>query len=68
LEEYQATGKYDVNAIIENLDDNGCLEEFKKQIVHNTLAALFSCSFNVAGQITVTRKDIDRVYSEFEMC
>ena len=66
VEEYQATGKYDVNAIIENLDDNGCLDEFKKQIANDIIQSLVSNSFRVGHYINVPDRVIKKILCEFE--
>ena len=67
VEEYQATGKYDVEAIIENLDDNGCLDDYRQNVIRATINTILSdCVKWVYGTIPVlTNADkLSELYGE----
>ena len=67
VEEYQATGKYDVNAIIENLEENGCLDDYKQNVIRATINTILSdCVKWVYGKIPVlTNADkLSELYGE----
>ena len=41
VQEYKNTGTFDVNELIENMQENGCLDDFKNSVINEALQELF---------------------------
>jgi hypothetical protein len=63
MAEYQDTGTFDVNDLVENMQENGCLDEFKNGVIKETLQVLFSeCVMWVNSVPVIDTAEVNRIF------